>query len=103
MYAGRNIFFNTMLRPNAPVCVMGNSAQASDWHVATIPPRSKHPGGVNVAFADGAVSFISETIDNGAADTLGLQSGVGPPSGKSIAGVWGALGTRNGGEAANYP
>jgi len=102
MYAGRNIFFNTMLRPNAPVCVMGNSAQASDWHVATIPPRSKHPGGVNVAFADGAVSFISETIDNGSADLLGVQGGVGP-AGQSIAGVWGALGTRNGGEAAKYP
>jgi prepilin-type N-terminal cleavage/methylation domain-containing protein/prepilin-type processing-associated H-X9-DG protein len=101
-YAGRNAFFNTMLRPNGPVCTFGNSAQATDWHVATVPPRSKHPGGVHVAFADGAVSFISETIDNGSADAVGLQGSVGP-AGQSVAGVWGALGSRNGGEAKNYP
>jgi prepilin-type processing-associated H-X9-DG protein len=25
--------------------------------------RSRHPGGVNVGFADGSVHFISETVD----------------------------------------
>jgi prepilin-type processing-associated H-X9-DG protein len=39
--------------------------------------RSWHPGGVNVAFADGAVRFISESIDRP---------------------LWRSLGTRNGGE-----
>lgn len=101
-YAGRNAFFNTMLRPNGPVCTFGNSGGATDWHIATIPPRSKHAGGVNVAFADGAVAFVLETIDNGTADTLGIQGSAGP-SGQSVAGVWGALGTRNGGEAKSYP
>lgn len=102
MYAGRNAFFNTFMRPNGPVCTFGNSGGATDWHAATAPPRSKHPGGVHVAFADGAVSFISETIDNGSADVVWGQSSTGP-AGISEAGVWGALGSRNGGEAKNYP
>jgi prepilin-type N-terminal cleavage/methylation domain-containing protein/prepilin-type processing-associated H-X9-DG protein len=101
-YAGRNAFFNTMLRPNSPVCTFGNSGGTTDWHTATVAPRSYHPGGVNVAFADGSVTFVAETIDNGTADASGLQLGAGP-SGASIAGVWGALGTRNGGETASLP
>ena len=41
------------------------------------PPNSRHPGGVNEAFADGSVHFMKNSIN--------LQS-------------WWALGTRNGGE-----
>lgn len=100
-YAGRIAFFNTFMRPNGAVCTFGNSGGTSDWHAQTVPPRSKHPGGVHVAFADGAVAFLSETIDNGAADSLSNQ-GVGGPSGISQAGVWGALGSRNGGEVGDY-
>jgi prepilin-type N-terminal cleavage/methylation domain-containing protein/prepilin-type processing-associated H-X9-DG protein len=102
MYAGKNAFFNTFMRPNGSVCTFRNSGGATDWHIATVPPRSKHPGGAHVAFADGAVSFISETIDNGSADVVWGQSSTGP-AGISEAGVWGALGSRNGGEAKNYP
>jgi len=102
MYAGRTAFFNTFMRPNGPVCTFGNSGQQTDWHLQTVPPRSHHPGGVNVGFADGAVAFVVDTIDNGSADVVWGQSSVGP-SGQSIAGVWGALGSRNGGEAERYP
>ena len=70
MYAGKNAFFNTFMRPNGSVCTFRNSGGATDWHIATVPPRSKHPGGAHVAFADGAVSFISETIDNVSADVV---------------------------------
>jgi prepilin-type N-terminal cleavage/methylation domain-containing protein/prepilin-type processing-associated H-X9-DG protein len=102
VYAGKNALFNTFMRPNGPVCTFGNSGGTSDWHTATVPPRSKHPGGVHVAFADGATMFIAETIENGTADVVWGQAGTGP-SGMSEAGVWGALGTRNGGEAKSYP
>lgn len=45
---------------------------------STMPPSSRHPGGVNVALADGSITFIPSTVN--------LLS-------------WRALGTRNGGEA----
>ena len=42
--------------------------------------------------ADGSVRFVSNNIDTG---NLGVATTLG---GKSPYGVWGALGTRNGGE-----
>jgi prepilin-type N-terminal cleavage/methylation domain-containing protein/prepilin-type processing-associated H-X9-DG protein len=49
---------------------------------STMPPSSRHPGGVNVLFGDGSVRFVT--------DTIGLVT-------------WRALGTRAGGEvAANF-
>ena len=35
-----------------------------------IPPTSNHPGGVNVAFCDGSVHFIKDSI--GPADLVAL-------------------------------
>ncbi len=102
MYAGRVILFNTMLRPNSPVCINRNNGLTTDWQWGTIPPRSRHPGGVQTLFADGAVLWIADTIDNGTADSLISQGSAGP-TGPSVAGVWGALGTRNGGEGASLP
>jgi prepilin-type processing-associated H-X9-DG protein len=97
MYAGRVILFNTMLRPNSAVCVNRNNGTAADWQWGVIPPRSRHNGGVQVVFGDGAVAWVSDTIDNGTADSLNGQAGAGP-SGVSIAGVWGSLGVRNDGQ-----
>jgi prepilin-type N-terminal cleavage/methylation domain-containing protein/prepilin-type processing-associated H-X9-DG protein len=97
MYAGRVIFFNTMLRPNSPVCVHRNSGITNDWQWGIIPPRSRHMGGVQVVFGDGAVAWVADTIDNGTADASGNQGSAGP-SGVSIAGVWGSLGVRNDGQ-----
>jgi prepilin-type N-terminal cleavage/methylation domain-containing protein len=102
MYAGRVIFFNTMLQPNGPVCANRNSNNATDWQRAVVPPRSRHPGGVQVMMGDGAVLWIAETIDNGTADASSTQGSAGP-TGPSIGGVWGALGTRNGGEGSGLP
>ena len=36
---------------------------AWDWGFGIFPPRSHHPGGVNVAFADGTVKWISNGVD----------------------------------------
>jgi prepilin-type N-terminal cleavage/methylation domain-containing protein/prepilin-type processing-associated H-X9-DG protein len=94
---GRPYFvgFTTVIGPNGPSChwggVDGNEHQGSI--------SSRHPGGAQVAMADGSVSFISQTIDTGNQ----AANDVATPSGKSPYGVWGALGSRNGGEAVSLP
>lgn len=82
--------FNTILGPNGPTCWEGTW----DGNRGIAPPTSYHPGGANALRCDGSVSFISETIDTG---DLSQPC---PRSGPSPYGVWGAMGSRNGGEAA---
>ncbi|MGQ9505801.1 MAG: DUF1559 domain-containing protein [Thermogutta sp.] len=84
--------FNTVLPPNDPSCAETQGGWGWDANVA-LPPSSRHPGGVNCLFADGSVHFISQTIDTG---NLGAYQ---PLRGASVYGVWGALGSRAGGES----
>ncbi|MHB8900144.1 MAG: DUF1559 domain-containing protein [Thermoguttaceae bacterium] len=91
--------FNTILPPNGPSCSEGTNTNA-DNHAGVFPPASNHPGGVNALIADGSVSFMSETINSG---NLGLAP-LGPSaSGESPYGVWGALGSKSGGETVSIP
>jgi prepilin-type N-terminal cleavage/methylation domain-containing protein/prepilin-type processing-associated H-X9-DG protein len=46
-----------------------------DYTRAHIAARSYHPGGVNVCFADGSVTFINDTIDFTTWHALGTRSG----------------------------
>jgi prepilin-type N-terminal cleavage/methylation domain-containing protein/prepilin-type processing-associated H-X9-DG protein len=55
--------------PDMP-CASG-SQQMSTWHTAA---RSKHPGGVNVVFADGHTTFISDVINLAAWRALGARN-----------------------------
>ena len=88
--------FTTLTPPNSPLCQYG--ANRNDWGV--FPPASRHTGGVNVSLLDGSVQFISNTIDTNSTGGLGQRA---VNSGASPYGVWGALGTPNGGEARGLP
>lgn len=56
---------------------------------------SNHSGGVNCGMMDGSVRFVTDNVDCG--DTHASQV----YTGRSPYGVWGALGSRNGGESAS--
>jgi prepilin-type N-terminal cleavage/methylation domain-containing protein len=88
--------FNTILPPNREICLAGG-----DPGIGMLPPSSRHPGGVHIATADGAVRFVTDSIDTNqqkSADALApvIRGGEGAraPGSKSPYGLWGALGTR---------
>jgi prepilin-type N-terminal cleavage/methylation domain-containing protein/prepilin-type processing-associated H-X9-DG protein len=110
--------FSTILPPNSPSCATGilpavgnsfvyaanaanNNSNNNNAENSWVQGRrvmnsasSWHVGGVNVTFGDGSVRFISETIDTGTGSKI-VNSGISP------FGVWGALGSINGGESNN--
>ncbi|MEZ6064554.1 MAG: DUF1559 domain-containing protein [Planctomycetaceae bacterium] len=88
--------FTTIIAPNGPSCISDGNNNA-DGVNAVLTASSYHPGGALAAMLDGKVTFISENIDTG---NLGTAATLG---GRSPFGVWGALGTRSGGEAAQVP
>ncbi len=84
-----NSGFTTVLPPNSIGC-KGHFAEWGADHI--MPPDSFHPGGVNSLFADGSQHFISETIDTGNLSAPEVTAGPSPY------GVWGAIGSKFGGE-----
>ena len=76
------------------------------WWIPLASASSRHPGGVNVALADGSVRFVKETVSSWALADDGLPVGV-PHNdplyftgndGTMKPGIWQALSTRAGGE-----
>jgi len=83
---------NTVIGPNGPACVNDGNGNA-DSTGTLLPPSSRHPGGVVVLFADSSVRFVSDGISTGNLAAREVTSGPSPY------GVWGALGSRAGGDA----
>lgn len=96
-FDGRPYFvgFATLVSPNGPSCQWGGGD--GNEHMGTL--SSWHPNGGQVALADGAVRFINQTIDTGNQ----AQDDVADPAGPSPYGVWGRLGSRDGGEVVTVP
>jgi prepilin-type N-terminal cleavage/methylation domain-containing protein/prepilin-type processing-associated H-X9-DG protein len=91
---GYNYFtsFNTIFGPNGSSCMHRSGGQIGIFTVT-----SYHSGGANVAFADGSIRFVSETIDVGTANNFAGNN----VNGDSPFGLWGALGSRDGSESKN--
>lgn len=87
--------FNTILPPNSEMC-MSNTYHGTS---GIFPASSRHQGGCHVLVADGAVKFVTSSIDAGNSGSAQIYEG-GPlaSGGKSPFGLWGSLGTRAGKE-----
>ena len=102
MYDGYPVHWaiHTVVGPNGPSAIQRGGSE-----IVAMSATSAHTGGANVVFADGSTHFISETIDVGPASNISfpVAGGAVMYSGASPWGVWGALGSRNGGESAAIP
>ncbi|MEM6470332.1 MAG: DUF1559 domain-containing protein [Planctomycetota bacterium] len=88
--------FNTTLPPNRELCFGGDSTT-----IGTLPPSSRHQGGAHFGMADGAVIFMTDSIECGDLEggTVWTKGeGTAAPDSPSPFGLWGALGTRDQGE-----
>lgn len=83
--------FNTVMPPNAPSCV-GDANVNADSSSGVYAPSSFHPDGVLGLMVDGSVRFINDNIDTGNLGAVEVTSG------PSFFGVWGAMGSKSGGE-----
>ena len=88
--------FTTVLPPNSPSCIDGGNNNG-DGQNTIMPPTSNHPGGAMGLFCDGSVTFVPNTIDTGNLANASVTSGPSPY------GVWGAMGSKDGGEAVSKP
>jgi prepilin-type N-terminal cleavage/methylation domain-containing protein/prepilin-type processing-associated H-X9-DG protein len=72
--------YNHVDTPNKHTCAAPGFPGTMANMSMSMPPSSRHPGGVNALFGDGTVRFIKDTIDMR---------------------PWRAIGTRNGGEVVS--
>ena len=92
--------FHTILPPNNANCVDGNNDGNHSGVISTA--GSRHTGGAHVLMGDGAVVFMTDSVEGGdpekptvcvqRADVIGVAS---VPGTASNYGLWGALGTRD--------
>ena len=69
--------FNTLGTPNwvFPSCFQSAGCGVCCDRNGVVPPRSRHPGGVNALMSDGKVTFLGESIDFDQWKALGTRAG----------------------------
>lgn len=101
--------FNTIVPPNSPACYSAAASAAPETYDAytIVGPTSRHSGGVNCGMMDGAVKFVSDTINATQFDQVtklaipATATFAQKTSGMSNYSVWGAMGSMNGGETSS--
>ncbi len=82
----------TILPPNREICTSTDAAKSE-----VVPPSSRHQGGCHLLMGDGAVKFITDSIEAGnSSNPMVILGGSGNfvPGISSPYGLWGSLGTR---------
>lgn len=87
--------FNTILPPNGPSCAVGGTEAVDGFYSLS----SDHAGGVQVVMGDGSVQFITNDIDTG---DLAHSPPTLEETGESPFGVWGAMGSIDGADDADF-
>lgn len=84
---------STIAPPNSELCMNRNQADEGN-----VPPSSRHQGGAHILMTDGAVKFVTDSIEAGnrASKMVSGRGGANyfPAGSRSPYGLWGALGTR---------
>ena len=88
-----HVGFSTVNPPNTVSCAGIGSASVPKQANVIAAAASSHPGGVGGAFCDGAVRFVNDSVEYGA------NGAVEATTGGTNFGVWGAIGTIDGGES----
>ncbi len=86
----------SILPPNTELCMGGGW---TSWGAGSV--SSRHQGGAHVVMGDGAVRFITDSIQAGsisAGTVINGGTGARAPGSQSPYGLWGSLGTRAGKE-----
>ena len=86
---------HTIFPPNKP-SVLGGGNNDNDVMISSV--GSKHQGGAHILMGDGAVIFMTDSVESGDQDNWSPSRGNGTPESvagmQSPYGLWGALGTR---------
>ena len=100
-FVGNPLFsgFSTIIPPNSKVFCSEYWIYNTQANSIVGGARSYHSGGVNASMMDGSVRFITDGVDTGDGEADGGLDHKPVLSGRSPYGVWGALGTANGGES----
>jgi prepilin-type N-terminal cleavage/methylation domain-containing protein/prepilin-type processing-associated H-X9-DG protein len=88
-----NTGITNILPPNSPVCSQNNNT----FDPGIYGPSSRHQGGAHILMGDGAVIFITDSIEAGnksIGNVVWNGTGARAPGSASPYGLWGALGTR---------